>query len=109
MGWRRILQEDVVVIMICPLDQGDHMLMQKVLGIGSFTDANKNNRTLLAITAYHLQGHLLRVALEKGVHISHRKVCQVADAVLVDNHVPSEDFVVRKKSRLDEASRPPVC
>jgi hypothetical protein len=58
------------------------MLSKKVLlkvGIDSFTDANKNDWTLLANTDHHFQDHLLHRSpgegryADAGVHVDHRK------------------------------------
>jgi hypothetical protein len=48
--------EDVDTIQIDSLDPGKHMLPQKVLinvAIDSFTSANENDQTFLAIAAHH--------------------------------------------------------
>jgi hypothetical protein len=65
------LWEDVVAVPIRLLDRVNHMLQQNVLindGVDVFAGANDNNndRTFLAVTAYHSQDHLLQWSLRFG-------------------------------------------
>jgi hypothetical protein len=50
----RILLKDVIVIRICLLDPGNHMLPQKVFinnGVDPFASTNENDGTFLAVAA----------------------------------------------------------
>ncbi len=105
----RILLKDIIAVRIHPLDPGDDMLPQKVLinvSVDAFAGANENDRTLLAVTAYHTQDHLLQWSLgfgrdaEVGIHVGYREVRQVEAVVAVDSHVHSEDLLIRKISDL---------
>jgi hypothetical protein len=91
------------------------MLLQKVLinvGIDLFAGTNENDRTFLAFAAHHSQDHLLQRSLrfgqdaDAGVHSGHREVRQVAVVAAIDNHIPSKDFFIGKKSGPDEAGWP---
>jgi hypothetical protein len=81
------------------------MLPQKVLinvGFDAFAGANENDRTFLAVAAYHSQDHLLQWSLrfgrdvDVGVHVSHRESRQVVAVAAVDGHVHSKDFFIGK-------------
>jgi hypothetical protein len=88
LGWHQILLEDEVVNWMYPLDPGDQILLQKVLinvNVDSFADDDKNDRTLLAITAHHPEDHLLQSTLGEGRDM---------DVAVVDSNVIGEDLFI---------------